>query len=96
MSSNTAKEFGLTEGSFVWIETHKGSARFVVKVAKMRDGVVSVEYGWWYPEWTGIDSCLSGAWVANANILTGADYEECDLLVGTATYNGISCRITPD
>jgi len=36
---------------------------------------------------------LGGLWVANANVLTNADYDSADPLIGTATYNGIPCRV---
>jgi thiosulfate reductase/polysulfide reductase chain A len=94
VSSATARRFGLTEGCPVWVETARGRARFSLKIARMRDNVVSVEYGWWYPEMAASEPNLGGLWLANANLLTNADYESADPLVGTAAYNGLPCRLT--
>jgi anaerobic selenocysteine-containing dehydrogenase len=93
MSITTAHRLGLTEGCTVWVETERGKARFTLKVARMCDDVVSIEYGWWYPEMEAAEPCLGGLWIANANILTNADFETSDPLVGTAAYNGLPCRV---
>jgi len=93
MSAATARGLGLEEGSPVQVETERGKARFVLKIAPMRDGVASVEYGWWYPEMAAAEPRLGGLWFANANVLTNADYESSDSLIGTATYNGLPCRV---
>jgi thiosulfate reductase/polysulfide reductase chain A len=94
VSAATADRLGLADGSAVWVETERGRARFTLKVATMCDDTVSVEYGWWYPETAPSEPGLGGMWVANANVLTNADYETADPLVGTATYNGLPCRLT--
>ena len=93
MSAITAHRLELTNGCPVWVETERGKARFSVKIAQMCDNVVSVEYGWWYPEMESTEPCLGGVWIANANILTNADIESSDPLVGTSTYNGLPCRV---
>lgn len=91
VSSKTAQKLGLTEGTAVRVTTEKGTACFVLKISEMCDDVVSVEYGWWYPEQKTAEPELSGLWLANANLLTSADYATADPLIGTATYNGIPC-----
>ena len=93
VSRVTAHELGLEDGSPVWVETERGKARFILKISQMRIGVVSVEYGWWYPETESAEPHLGGLWLSNANILTNADYDSADPLIGTATYNGIPCRV---
>ena len=93
VNSATAAVLGLADGCRVWVETERGKARFTLKVAEMCDSTVSVEYGWWYPEMTASEPVLGGLWIANANVLTNADYETADPLIGTATYNGIPCRV---
>jgi thiosulfate reductase/polysulfide reductase chain A len=95
MSAATAARLGLQEGSPVWVETERGRARFSLKITRMCDDVVSVEYGWWDPRLPASEPSLGGAWVSNANLLTGADLESSDPLVGTWTYNGIPCRVAP-
>ncbi len=93
MSAVTAKKLGLEEGYPIWVETERGKARFKVKIAQMRDEVISVEYGWWYPEIPGAEPILGGLWISNANILTDGDFDSSDSLIGTWTYNGLPCRV---
>lgn len=93
VSYKTALELGLKDGSPVWVETERGKARFILKISEMCNNTVSVEYGWWYPEMPACEPGLSGLWIANANVLTHADIETADPLIGTATYNGIPCRV---
>lgn len=93
MNAATAERLGLVEGSLIWVETERGKAQFTLKISTMCDDVVSVEYGWWYPEMEAAEPGLGGLWIANGNILTNADFETSDPLIGTATYNGIPCRV---
>jgi thiosulfate reductase/polysulfide reductase chain A len=93
MSLATAKELGLEDRCPVWVETQKGKAKFITKISEMCDGVVSVEYGWWYPEMSHSETSLGGLWIANANILTSGDFQSSDHLIGTWTYNGFPCRV---
>jgi len=89
----TAERLGLQDGCKVWVETERGRALFAIKYANMCPEVVSVEYGWWYPEMEASEPSLGGLWISNANILTNGDFEKSDKLVGTWTYNGIPCRL---
>ncbi len=94
VSAATARRLGLEQGCRVWVETARGRARFTLRIARMGDDVVSAEYGWWYPEKVAAEPDLGGLWEANANVLINADYEASDPLIGTATYNGVPCRVT--
>lgn len=94
MSPETATKYGLKEGSLVSIETERGKALFTLKLTNIVEDVVSVEYGWWYPELSACEPKLGGVWISNANLLTNADIETSDPLIGTWTYNGIPCRIS--
>ncbi|MCC6957189.1 MAG: molybdopterin-dependent oxidoreductase [Anaerolineales bacterium] len=93
MSAETAARLGLADGCPLLVETEYGEARFILKVAPMREDVVSVEYGWWYPEMPACEPDLGGVWVSNANVLTSANIETSDPLIGTWTYNGLPCRV---
>ncbi|KTE91505.1 dehydrogenase [Desulfitobacterium hafniense] len=93
MSPVTGEKLGLGEGSLVDVETERGKARFRTRFVPMCDHVVSVEYGWWYPEMKASEPELGGIWLANANLLTSGDFDASDPLVGTWTYNGIPCRV---
>ena len=87
---------GLEDGCPVVVETERGQARFTLKVAQMVEEAVSIEYGWWYPELPAREPDLGGVWISNANLLTSADIETSDPLIGTWIYNGIPCRVLPD
>jgi anaerobic selenocysteine-containing dehydrogenase len=95
MSRATLAAAGLEEGQWVEVGTARGCARFKAEVADIVDGVVSVEYGWWYPEEEQGEPHLSGLWRSNVNVLTNADIEGCELLIGTWTYNAIPCSLVP-
>jgi thiosulfate reductase / polysulfide reductase chain A len=96
MSAETAAKYGVVDGCRVFIETAYGRASFIVRIAEMRPDVVSVDYGWWFPEIRASEPELGGVWISNANMLTSADIETSDPLIGTWTYNGIPCRVTVD
>jgi anaerobic selenocysteine-containing dehydrogenase len=93
MSAETAAQIGAAEGDEFIVETATGSARFKTGIAKMRPGVVSVEYGWWFPEEEDEQEVLKSVWKSNANCLTNANFENCEPLLGQWTYNGLPCRV---
>ncbi|MBN1538343.1 MAG: molybdopterin-dependent oxidoreductase [Anaerolineales bacterium] len=95
MSAVTAMKLTLAEGDPVLVETIHGKARFTVHLTGMRDDVVSVEYGWWYPELSAEEPVLSGLWISNANLLTSAAIDDCDPLLGQWAFNGLPCRVIP-
>jgi anaerobic selenocysteine-containing dehydrogenase len=95
MSAATAKSLGLARGQAVWVESPHGRACFRLKIAVMKADVVSVEYGWWLPELPSAEPELGGVWHSNANLLTNADAQECDTLMGQWAYNGLPCRVYP-
>jgi len=96
MSAETAAKYGVVDGCRVFIETEGGHASFIAKIAEMRPDVVSVDYGWWFPEMRASEPELGGVWISNANLLTSADIENSDPLIGTWTYNGLPCRVIVD
>lgn len=92
VSPACAEAFGLHEGDAVEVSTDAGTARFVLAVAEMRDDVVSVDYGWWHPEW-GADERLGGMDESNANHLTRCEVGEP--MIGSWSYNAIPCDLRP-
>jgi anaerobic selenocysteine-containing dehydrogenase len=93
MSKATLASLGISAGDWVTVRTAKGEAQFVAAEAEQLDGIVSVDYGWWFPEEkTGLPH-LSGAFRSNANMLTSCDIENCEPLIGSWTYNGIVCYV---
>jgi len=95
MSATTLATLGVEDGADVWVETKTGRARFVAKKTTMRADVVSVEYGWWFPEKLADPDSLGDVFVSNANVLTNATFEDCDVLLGQWQYNGLHCRVYP-
>ncbi|MCL2883851.1 MAG: dehydrogenase, partial [Coriobacteriia bacterium] len=93
ISAATAAQAGLADGQWARLRTRRGTACFKVQVAELVDGVLSAEYGWWYPEEAPGEPHLSGLWRSNVNILTEADPAGCEPLIGSWTYNGIPCTI---
>lgn len=73
----------------------RGRAAFTLKVVTMRSGVVNVDYGWWFPEQGLSGDDPGGMLQANANLLTNADFDSADPLLGQWKYNDIPCRIVP-
>ncbi len=93
MGKETSARLGYQDGDAVWVETEHGRALFLLKVVEMREDVVSVEYGWWYPELENGDF-EGGVLISNANVLTSAKFEACDPVLGQWQFNGLPCRIT--
>lgn len=95
MSQKTADDFGLQAGDVALLTTDKGEARFNVAIAKMRDDLISVDYGWWHPE-DGVPQApdFGGIWESNVNVLTSCELQEP--LIGTWAYNAIDCMIQKD
>ena len=92
MSEATARRLGFEPGQVVELSTDKGSARFVLATASMRDDLVNVDYGWWHPEWTPGAPEFGGMWESNVNCLTSCELAEP--MIGTWSYNDIDCVIT--
>ncbi|MDR1088519.1 MAG: molybdopterin-dependent oxidoreductase [Coriobacteriales bacterium] len=93
MSAATLARLGLKEGDWIRVATQHGQARFVATASPLIDDVVSVDYGWWFPEEDGTAPHLFGALRSNANMLTSANMEQCEPLIGSWTYNGIPCSV---
>lgn len=94
ISPATADRYGIRPGDMVWIETGQGRISQEAAIVEMRDGVVSIEYGWWYPEQEAMEPGLGGLWESNANVLTTADTAFCDPILGGWNFRAIPCRIS--
>ncbi len=92
MSEATAHRLGLNAGDRVRLTTDYGTAEFLLAYARMRDDLVNVDYGWWFPE-HGIpcEPDLGGIWESNVNTLTTCAPGEP--LIGTWSYNAIDCMV---
>jgi len=86
----TAKELGVKDGNWVWIETPRGRIKQVAKLLEGMDPrVVVAEASWWYPEDPGPDH---GLWKSNTNVLTRND-PPYDPAMGSTTFRALLCRL---
>jgi thiosulfate reductase/polysulfide reductase chain A len=90
----TAKDLGISEGDWVYIETRRGRIK---QKAHLNPGilpdVVNVEASWWFPEMDGAEPSLHGLWESNANVLTLDDPESCDPLTGGWCNRALLCKL---
>ncbi len=86
----TARDLGIEDGDWVWIETPRGR---VQQVASLFEGVdprvVVAQASWWYPEEPGPDH---GLWKSNINVLT-RNAPPYDPAMGSVTFRALICRI---
>lgn len=86
----TAKELGIKEGTWVWIETPRGRIKQVAQLfAGMDPRMVVAQASWWYPEEPGPDH---GLWKSNANVLTRND-PPYDPAIGSTTFRALLCKM---
>ena len=90
MHPDTAAQYGIADGDWVYIESPRGR---ITQKAKVTDGidprVINCEYGWWYPE---IKTPDHGIWISNANVLTSME-PPFDPAMGTYHLRALLCRI---
>lgn len=96
MSENMAARAGFASGDCIKVATDKGSARFILKTRRMRDDLISVDYGWWHPEWPATAPDFGGIWTSNVNCLTSCSLDAGEELIGTWSYNNIDCVVTKE
>ena len=71
ISPETAEEYGLQDGDWIWIENADGRCKQKVKVFPGMDKrFISAEHGWWFPETEGAEPNLYGCFDTNPNNLT--------------------------
>ena len=86
---DTAKELGINDGDWVWIESHKDRIRQRAKLTPIvHPKMVSADYGWWYPEEEGAEPSLFGYKEVNSSRLLDLD------LVGETGFGAdIKCTL---
>lgn len=93
MHPDTAAQYGISEGDWVWIENQRG--RITQKAhldSGMARNVINAQFGWWYPEAGAPDY---GWRESNANILTSAA-PPYDHYLGSYQLRGLLCRVYPN
>jgi anaerobic selenocysteine-containing dehydrogenase len=87
---DTAAEYGIEDGEWMWIESRRGKIQQKAKVTdKIDPRVIHCEHGWWFPERKTIDK---GIWESNANVLTN-NRGPFDPQMGTYQLRGLLCRV---
>lgn len=93
MSADSARKFGFSAGDAIMVATEKGQARFILKIAPMRDDMISVDYGWWFPEQKAGAPEYGGMWRSNVNLLTDCSLKTAEPMIGTWSYNALDCVV---
>lgn len=90
LHTDTAREYEINDGDWIFIETMRGR---ITQKAKVTDGivhgVVNCSLGWWYPE---VENPGHGWDESNCNILTSQD-PPFDPHSGTYQLRALLCRI---
>jgi len=85
----TAKNLGIAEGDWVWIENHRGKIKQKARLTeKIHPGVVNAQHGWWFPE---KDAPEYGFKESNVNLLTGG--MPYDPHTGSESLRSFLCKI---
>jgi len=67
---DTAKQYGIGNGEWVYVENWMGRAKFKAKVTLVVPcWMVMAAHGWWFPERSGAEPSLYGTFESNINLL---------------------------
>ena len=90
----TAKNLGIDDGDWVWIESPRGRIRMVCQHFNGIDRrVVHCQHGWWYPELPGEEPWLHGVWESNVNVLTDDEPDHCNPINGGWPLKTALCKV---
>ncbi|MFH0728719.1 MAG: molybdopterin-dependent oxidoreductase [Pseudomonadota bacterium] len=90
----TARDLGIRDGDWCWIETPRGRIRQIARLGvALRPGTIIAQPSWWYPELPAEEPWLCGAFVSNANVLTDDNPDTLDPICGNWTNRGLLCRV---
>jgi anaerobic selenocysteine-containing dehydrogenase len=94
MHFETARELGIRDGDWCWIETPRGRIRQKAKLGfELRPGTIIAQPSWWYPELPVEEPWLCGAFISNVNVLTNDDPDHLDPMCGNWTNRGLLCKV---
>ncbi|MFC1951551.1 molybdopterin-dependent oxidoreductase [Chloroflexota bacterium] len=95
INPDTAKEYGITDGDWVNIETPIYGVR---QRARLDNGihpqVIHAEHGWWFPEDPAPEPSLYGVWKSNINAVLDDNPDKCDPACGSWPCRGVLCKIS--
>ena len=96
INPKTAKELGIEDGDWVWIETPRGKIRQkCMHFTGIDPRVIHCQHGWWFPELPGQEPSLHGVWESNANVLTDDDPDVCGEIHGGWPLRTALCKVYP-
>lgn len=91
-----ARELGIRDGDWVWIETPHGRIQQVAKTGNdILKGVVQAQPSWWYPEMPAEEPWSQGIFMCGGNVLTPDGIETLDPATGNWCNRGLLCKIYP-
>jgi anaerobic selenocysteine-containing dehydrogenase len=92
VSPQTAEEYSLIEGDWLWIENGQGRFKQKVKIdPTLNPMYIHAEHGWWYPEEEPAAPHLYGTFDSNINNITHT-YETGPGGIG-CPYKSPACKI---
>jgi anaerobic selenocysteine-containing dehydrogenase len=90
----TARELGISDGDWAYIETLRGVIKQKVKITdRIHPKVINCEHCWWFPEQPAREPWLGGLWQSNCNVLTMDDPDTCDPLTGGWVLRALLCKV---
>jgi anaerobic selenocysteine-containing dehydrogenase len=88
----TAREQGIGNGEWVWIENWMGRAKFRAKLtAVVPTWMIMASHGWWFPEKSAAEPSLFGVWESNINQLIPMNHQGKDGMGAPIKHS--MCRI---
>jgi anaerobic selenocysteine-containing dehydrogenase len=91
-----AREYGIRDGDWVWIENDRGRIRQKAHVDQaIIKGTVQAMPSWWYPELPAEEPWYQGVFESNVNVLVDGSVEGSDPGTATWTDRGLLCRVYP-
>ena len=91
---DTAKKYGVKDGDWVYIENQHGRCKQVARLTpNIHPDVVNAQHGWWFPEETGSEPNLFGAWESNVNLLLPSGWTGKSGL--GYPFKSMICRVYP-
>ena len=85
-----ADHHGILDGDWIHVSSPRGRIKMkAVVIEDIREDVVSIDHGWWFPEQEGPDF---GVFESNANVLT-SNAPPYDPAFGTYQLRGLLCTI---
>ncbi|MDR2109562.1 MAG: molybdopterin-dependent oxidoreductase [Coriobacteriales bacterium] len=91
-----ARDLGIRDGDWVWIETPRGRIRQKAKLEwGLKQGTVIAQPSWWYPELPAEEPWSQGIFDCGGNVLTDDSIESLDDKGGMWIARGLLCKIYP-